>query len=45
MKMVKFSYKNDFLFTWGKFTPSVQAGVPNIHIIGDFVAGLDIGEG
>ena len=45
MKMIKFSFKKDFLSTWGQFSPSVQGGVPNIHIIGDDVAGLDIEEG
>ena len=45
MKMIKYSFKKDFLFTWDQFNPSVQVGVPNIHIIDDNVAGLDIGEG
>ena len=43
--MIKYSFKKDFLFTWGQFSPSVQRGVPNIHIIDDYVAGLEIGEG
>ena len=45
MKMNKYSFKTDFLFPWGQFSPSVQGGVPNIHIIDDDVAGLDMGEG
>ena len=44
MKMIKYSFKKDFLFTWGQFSPSVQGGVPNIHIIDDG-HGLDMGEG
>ena len=45
MKIIKFSFKNDFLFTWGQDSPSLQGGVPNIHIIDDDIAGLEMEEG
>ena len=45
MKMIKYSFKKDFLFTWGQFSTSVQGGVPNIPKICDGEAGLNICEG